>query len=312
MTLIGTVAVTDYGWYTSLLAQPGLEDANFWKPSATRTTRPPEFSPYLFKLRSPHNAICGFGYFAKYSRLPDWLAWDTFKTANGCNSLAEMRERIAGIRSRIRFQGGNAAEIGCVLVVQPTFFPQDSWVSPPKDWSPRTQVDKRYDLSQGEGARIWQECLTAASSLPRTNLVALVSAPEGPRYGTPQLITPRLGQNTFRIAVTDAYGRGCAVTAEHSLPALEAAHIKRYADHGPHEVRNGVLLRADLHRLFDKGYVTITMDGRFEVSRHLKQDFANGRSYYPLHGRGLELPTVGHHRPASEFLEWHNTRVYLG
>ncbi len=312
MMLIGTVAVTDYGWYTSLLTQPVLDDANFWKPSATRATRAPDFSPFLFKLRSPHNAICVFGYFAEYSRLPDWLAWDTFKSANGCNSLAEMRERIAGIRERIRFQGGNAAEIGCVLVVQPTFFPLDRWVLAPKDWSPRTQVDKRYDLSEGEGARVWQECLAAASTLPRADLANHVSTPGGPRYGAPQLVTPRLGQNTFRIAVTDAYGRACAVTAERSLPALEAVHIKRYADRGPHEVCNGVLLRADLHRLFDKGYVTITMEGRFEVSRHLKQDFANGRSYYPLHGRGLELPAVGQHRPASEFLEWHNTRVYLG
>lgn len=312
MTLIGTVAVTDYGWYTNLLTQEALEDINFWKPSATRATRAPEFSPFLFKLRSPHNAICGFGYFAAYSRLPDWLAWDTFKTANGCDSLAEMRGRIAGIRDRIRFQGGNAAEIGCVLVVQPTFFPQDRWVLAPKDWSPRTQVDKRYDLSQGEGARIWQECLVAASSLPRASLAAQVSTSGAPRYGTPQLVTPRLGQNSFRIAVTDAYDRACAVTAEHSLPALEAAHIKRFVDHGPHEVRNGVLLRADLHRLFDKGYVTITTDGRFEVSGHLKQDFANGRSYYPLHGHSLELPPLGRHRPANEFVDWHNTHVYLG
>ncbi|HYL56658.1 MAG TPA: HNH endonuclease [Gemmatimonadales bacterium] len=309
MTLIGTVAVTDYGWYTSLLSQSPLEDVNFWKPSATRATRAPEFSPFLFKLRSPHNAICGFGYFAGYSRLPDWLAWDTFKIANGCNSLAEMRERIASIRDRIRFEGGKAAEIGCVLVVQPTFFPQDRWVSAPKDWSPRTQVDKRYDLSEGEGARVWQECIAAASTLLRADLATHVSTPDSLRYGAPQLVTPRLGQSTFRIAVTDAYRRGCAVTAERSLPALEAAHIKRYADRGPHEVRNGVLLRADLHRLFDKGYVTITTDGRFEVSGHLKQDFENGRSYYPLHGRGLEVPALNQDRPASEFVEWHNAHL---
>src|SRR5438445_12549646 len=98
MPLTGTVAVTDYGWYTNLLQQPGLDEVNFWKPSATRPTRAREFSPFLFKLRAPYNAICGFGYFARYSRLPDWLAWDTFGLANGCSSLKEMRERIAKIR----------------------------------------------------------------------------------------------------------------------------------------------------------------------------------------------------------------------
>ena len=32
----------------------------------------------MFKLRAPHNAICGFAYFAQFSRLPDWLAWVWF------------------------------------------------------------------------------------------------------------------------------------------------------------------------------------------------------------------------------------------
>src|SRR2546426_6938002 len=119
MPLIAPIAVTDYGWYTSLLEHPALDEVNFWKPSATRATRAPEFSPFLFKLRSPHNAICGFGYFARYSRLPDWLVWEAFGVANGTASLPEMRERIARIRDRIRFQGGRVPEIGCVLIVQP-------------------------------------------------------------------------------------------------------------------------------------------------------------------------------------------------
>jgi predicted restriction endonuclease len=67
------------------------------------------------------------------------------------------------------------------------------------------------------------------------------------------------------VAVTDAYGRSCAVTREHSLPVLEAAHIRPCAQAGAHDVRNGLLLRSDLHRLFDIGYVTVTPDLRLEV-----------------------------------------------
>jgi putative restriction endonuclease len=88
------------------------------------------------------------------------------------------------------------------------------------------------------------------------DLVARVRE-ETPRYGKPLLVWPRIGQGVFRIAVTDAYGRACAVTGEHSLPALEAAHIRPYAAEGLHDVANGLLLRSDLHRLFDKGYVTV-------------------------------------------------------
>ena len=61
----------------------------------------------------------------------------------------------------------------------------------------------------------------------------------GDRYGSPLLVRPRLGQGTFRIAVTEAYGRACAITGEHSLPALEAAHIQSYRFGGPHEIANG-------------------------------------------------------------------------
>jgi putative restriction endonuclease len=105
------------------------------------------------------------------------------------------------------------------------------------------------------------------------------------RYGEPTLIRPRLGQGLFRVAVTDAYSRRCAVTRERTLPVLEAAHIKPFAAGGDHEVANGLLLRRDLHVLFDRGYVTVTPDYRFEVSRRIREEFENGRDYYVLHGK---------------------------
>jgi putative restriction endonuclease len=126
------------------------------------------------------------------------------------------------------------------------------------------------------------------------------------------VVVPRLGQGTFRIAVTDAYGRACAVTGEHSLPALDAAHIRPFAQAGPHDVRNGLLLRADLHRLFDKGYITIGGDHTLHVGARLRSDFANGRSYYPLHGTRLADPTARVHLPDPEQLAWHREHVFLG
>lgn len=316
--MLGIVAVTDFGWYERLLEHQRIEEANFWKPSATRGLNAPPFSPFIFKLRSPYNAICGFGYFARYSRLPDWLAWETFGEANGCISLQEMRSRIESIRQRIRFRGGvTTQEIGCILIVQPVFFPRERWVAAPSDWPVRTQSDKRYDLARGEGARVWEDCLATAAILSRgsdksgarrTSVFDRSSA----RFGTPTLTAPRLGQGTFRIAVIEAYGRACAVTEEHSLPALEASHIMSFADNGPHEISNGVLLRADLHRLFDKGYLTVDSDRRLVVSRRLRDDFNNGRTYYPLHGHALRLPARVEQQPAAEFLEFHRNNCFRG
>jgi putative restriction endonuclease len=225
-----------------------------------------------------------------------------------------MRRWVVDIRHRIRYsEAGTINNIGCIVIVQPTFFRPGDWVPQPEDWHPRIQSSKAYDLTRGEGRRLWDACRERAV-LPSEPLARQAPglAPARERYGTPQLVTPRLGQGTLRVTVIEAYGRACAVTGEHSLPALDAAHIRSYAEEGPHEVRNGILLRADLHRLFDQGYLTVTPEQRMEVSRRLREDYSNGRSYYPLNGSPVRVPGAKNERPDSEYLRWHNERVYLG
>jgi putative restriction endonuclease len=63
--------------------------------------------------------------------------------------------------------------------------------------------------------------------------------------------------------------------------------------------------------LFDRGYLTVSPDGRIEVSGRLRADYHNGKSYYPLHGHELRLPEQASDRPAPEFLEWHNENVFV-
>ena len=157
---------------------------------------------------------------------------------------------------------------------------------------------------------MWRECLDRARAMSST-FAGVVADSEAERYGSARLIAPRLGQGTFRVSVMEAYGRACAITGEHSLPALEAAHIRSFAQNGPHDVRNGLFLRADLHRLFDQGYVTVTPDLNFSVSERLCEDYDNGRTYYPLDGSRVRMPADSAQAPAAEFLEWHNRHVFL-
>ena len=131
-------------------------------------------------------------------------------------------------------------------------------------------------------------------------------------FGDPVPVRPRLGQGSFRVVVTDIYERRCAITRERVLPVLEAAHIKPVKDGGRHETTNGLLLRSDIHRLFDRGYVTVTPDHRFRVSRKLKEDFHNGEEYLQLAGSELWLPRAADDRPNREFLEWHADLVFRG
>lgn len=312
--MIGTIAITDEGWYGFCAEHSEITELNFWTPSARRSFRAPEFSPFLFKLRAPHNAICGFAYFVQFSTLPDWLAWESFGLGNGCLSLQEMQSRISTIRTRIRYDENTGSdEIGCIQLISPVFFSREEWIPQPADWKPRTQTQVKFDLAVGEGRRVWESCLARAAAVQASKPLAVASGVDTvARYGDPRSVQPRLGQGTFRIAVLEAYGRACAVTGEHSLPAIEAAHIRSYSLDGPHEIRNGLLLRADLHRLFDTGYVTVTPELCLEVSPRLREEYKNGRSYYPLHGSRLEVPNVAVHRPDQQFLEWHNQHVFRG
>ena len=304
------VGITDYDWFKTLSAIPDIDEVNFWQPSGTTRFRaliPGEL--FLFKLHSPRDFIVGGGFFAYGNIIPVNLAWDAFGKKNGAHSLEEMRKRIDKYR-RIDSACHGDYQIGCILLEQPFFFSQSDWIRVPADWSPNIVRGKGYDLSTEVGLRLWNE---VHKRLQMTN----ISDPDVPavadgirRYGEPTLIIPRLGQGTFSIMVTDAYQRRCAVTRERTLPALDAAHIKPYNDSGPHDVRNGLLLRSDIHKLFDTGYVTISSDYHFEVSRRIKEEFENGRDYYALHGKPIQLPGSKSYWPDSNYVSWHNENIY--
>lgn len=97
--------------------------------------------------------------------------------------------------------------------------------------------------------------------------------------------------------------------------AVELATLKiskPYAISGPNLVQNGLLLRSDLHKLFDLGYLTVTPELRVEVSNKIKEEYENGREYYAHHGRQLTvLPPTGADRPSTEFLRWHNEKIFV-
>lgn len=300
------VAVTDWDWFSFLRRQTEIDEVNFWQPSPTGSSSEPG-TPWLFKLHAPRNVIVGGGYFAYYTRMPLAVAWEAFGIKNGVRSLREMQERVARYR-KIEFR--SAIDVGCAVLSAPFFFEEDDWLPAPEDWKPNIVKGRYYHLRDPIGARLWESIQARLARPYIAHAASLLPGIGATVQGNLILTCPRLGQGAFRLMVTDAYGRQCAVTGERTLPALDAAHIRPFAEVRQHDVRNGLLLRSDIHNLFDLGYVTVTPEFRFEVSRSIRDEFENGREYYALHGKPITLPRHTEQQPDGSALEWHAKHVF--
>ena len=304
------VGVTDNGWF-KFLSSSGLDEANFWQPSG----RPPfnvataeQGMPFLFKLKAPHNHIGGGGFFVTYSRLPLVLAWEVFGPKCGVATFDELRRRLERLSRRDKITP--TTEIGCTVLANPFFLAQDEWIPLGDSFQRQTVVGKFFD-SEGEGTSIWKQVAAQLSAtkceLADDRLIAVGAAEPRDKFGAAILTKPRFGQSSFRVLVTDAYKRRCAITGENTLLALEAAHIVPYADErGSHDVRNGLLLRADFHRLFDAGLVTVNQDLRIKVSPKIREAWFNGKIYYGLNDQPLSVvPDAATQQPDRDRLKWH-------
>jgi len=265
---------------------------------------------FLFRLKSPINKIAGGGILAHATRYPLSGAWDAFGEKNGVSSFVELFAAINGYRVKNGVTPATAdTPIGCIVLEQPLFLPETDWIEIPQDYHPSLVQGKRFAAGSGTGRALldW-----AARQFASARPLTAVSQPSPPMYGDPSLVRPRLGQGAFRLLVSDAYDKRCAITGEKTLPVLEAAHIRPVASGGEHRIDNGLLLRSDLHKLFDLGYTTVTPSGEFRVSPKLKETWMNGHVYYQLDRSIIRRPVREDQGPSGLFLEWHNDVVYRG
>jgi len=302
------IANTDNTWFDFLSSEANLTEVNFWRPGemAFNALKPGEL--LVFRLKSPRNKIGGFGVFSSHSPLPLQIAWESFGRANGVSSFEALRSTIAQYRTDSIVTP--TTNIGCTILVEPVFFPPDLWFDLPQSWSKSIQRGKTYNASDAEGLQLWNQ-LQDAAQMCRTASTYEIADVMQARYGSPTLITPRLGQGAFRVAVTEAYGRQCAITDGKVLPALDAAHIRPYGEGGVHAKSNGILLRKDIHSVFDAGYATVDEGYRFLVSKKVKEVFNNGEEYLRLDGKSLRLPRRRTDWPNPGFLKWHNLNRFL-
>jgi putative restriction endonuclease len=110
------LGVTDNNWY-KYLSRINPEDVNFWQPGGTVHFKViTSGAPFLFKLKSPLNAIGGIGFFSSHTFLPVTIAWDAFKNRNGCETFDEFSRMILNYRSDKR---NINPTIGCIVLTNP-------------------------------------------------------------------------------------------------------------------------------------------------------------------------------------------------
>lgn len=114
----------------------------------------------------------------------------------------------------------------------------------------------------------------------------------------------RRGQPTFRKLLIDAYKGKCAVTQTSIEGLLEAAHIIPHAEEANYSARNGLLLRSDIHTLFDLKLLSIDQYMRIHLSKLLK----NTKEYGHLDGARITLPESSKNTPDHTALNTRHNR----
>jgi len=186
-----------------------------------------------------------------------------------------------------------------------------------KDGGWRFEVQWNNDVSKRLAANPVTDVLEKRTQIPRrltpTELdrlhAAIGSSAPGPvlprgRVRRLREVVQRQGQRDFRDRLLAAYGGRCAVTGTDVLEVLQAAHIEPYDGMPTNVVSNGLLLRADIHDLFDQGLVWVADNYKIFVHEYLR-----GTEYGKFHGRKLRLPNDVADRPDSKRLAKHRQGI---
>lgn len=307
------VGVTDSDWWRFLAANPTISEVNFWQPGGNREFKVLQRGePFLFKTKwHDGNRLVGGGYFEGFVRLKISEAWEVFGYGNGVHSLDEMRDRVSRYR-REPIQIGDDPVVGCVLLNDVRIVPDELWCDAPPDFGKSVVQGKSYSLGTREGnatVDLFVKNLAYASGSP-SDQSPTVRSVSGPVFGDPRLVRPRLGQGGFKTLVREAYEKRCAITGHKIVPTLQAAHIVPVSQNGENRIDNGLLLRSDVHTMFDRGYLGVAPDLKLHVSPRLRSEFGNGDEFYSRQGDVIAVPRARADRPNSEFLEWHMENVF--
>lgn len=233
--------------------------------------------------------------------LSDMLGIEHFTTSNGgtvrSDFLARVLERLGGSAS-----GKRKEELIAACVEAATRRPFDASLLSPGGTVTNTVLQAIVD-----GVTVNGLGTAPPSPITPTEELAIVTefVPDDVMDERTRCLAERAtreGQDHFRTTVLEAYGSSCAVTASNAAGALEAAHITPYLGPQTNVLTNGICLRADIHRLWDRGQIALHED-TLEI---LVSDALRVTTYGTLSGvRAPNVPRRAGSRPSRAALRAH-------
>jgi len=174
-------------------------------------------------------------------------------------------------------------------------------------WDLRPSPEGKWKAVQLETSPADKALAEARADVYGQPLANFLSEPEARRFEM-RAIAMREGQPKFKNALLDAYSGKCAFTGCAVLAILEGAHIVPYAAGGmaTNVTSNGLLLRSDIHTLFDRGLLWIDAAGFVQIDAELEAS-----EYLPLRGRKLRAPDHPADHPHPDHLTHHRVRTAL-
>jgi putative restriction endonuclease len=297
------IANTDLDWFEVLSEEPPTPEINFWTPTPWNISGLEQGDRFYFLLKAPYRKIGGYGHFRSYENMSAREAWNRFGKGNGVSNLAELIARTSKYASRhsTTFVPTVNPEIGCIILDRPVFFDENEFFRPEEYGKsfPRQVVKLKYFDED------FDEVSVGEVELPVTSPKRFEVVDDQDTDYKSRRVRDRVGQAAFRQRVLAAYGYTCCVTRVNTVEALEAAHIQPYVNRESNHIQNGLALRADLHKPFDAGLITVDDDYHLVTSNRLQS-----KEYAAYHGRELTVPDEDSRKPSREALEVHRVIVF--
>ena len=289
---------TDHDWFNFCKNHPELTEVNFWQPSAKKFRVVDEGAIFFFRRKAPINLIGGFGTLVCSENASIGRLWADLEISNGIESEQDFIDRVK--RYRKSEYVDQHTLVGFKILIDPVFLDEKDWFELPKDWSENIVTGKAYSSDSNGGQYLLKKYRelqkeTTQSEDKYKEIFGFEESPQaGYKTGKAKI---RIGQNLFRLSLLSAYQGRCAVTGTDVPEVLDAAHIQKFSENPNHAINNGLLLRKDIHTLFDCGYLEITEDYKVQLTEKFKLSHEKSSSYIQYEGKKITLPKNKKHWP---------------